>query len=298
LRRSPRALGRSWASGCSLATAPALLGSRTRILSWACGLLQSPPSSERPPASRHPKAHGSRGSSREVSYPFSVSPLEAAALELVGLASPGRQHLQVFSTSWRLNRPEPAGLVSCRIRSWGCTLQSFAPPLQPHAVSGAVALLSFRRTRRPAPLHRRAIRRPPAVRVCPIAEAPGVSPGSAAAFRALLHIGVHHFATGGLGRRRARSSPGLLALQGVPPRRSGTAFTVPAPHGLGPTDANGRADCPSGFQLRRDGLVSLETADPHGLFRLVTITNVWFGRGSGVASSGPGVRHRPLANHL
>jgi hypothetical protein len=38
-------------------------------------------------------------------------------------------------------RPVPGGLVSCHIRSWGCTLQSFAPLVQPFAVSGAVALL-------------------------------------------------------------------------------------------------------------------------------------------------------------
>ena len=40
-------------------------------------------------------------------------------------------------------RPVPGGLVSCRIRSWGSTLQSFAPPAQPCAVSSAVALLAL-----------------------------------------------------------------------------------------------------------------------------------------------------------
>jgi hypothetical protein len=39
-------------------------------------------------------------------------------------------------------RPVPGGLVSCHIRSWGCALQSFAPPVQPYAVSDALALLS------------------------------------------------------------------------------------------------------------------------------------------------------------
>jgi hypothetical protein len=42
-------------------------------------------------------------------------------------------------------RPEPAGLVSCQIRSWGFALQSLTPPAQPYAVSGAVALLSLKR---------------------------------------------------------------------------------------------------------------------------------------------------------
>jgi hypothetical protein len=40
-------------------------------------------------------------------------------------------------------RPEPGSLVSCRIRSWGCTLQSFAPLAQPYAVSGATTLMTF-----------------------------------------------------------------------------------------------------------------------------------------------------------
>jgi hypothetical protein len=61
---------------------------------------------------------------------------------MVGLASPGRLRPQVFSTSRRfLIRREPAGLVSCRIRSWGCALQSFAPTAWPYAVSGADPLV-------------------------------------------------------------------------------------------------------------------------------------------------------------
>jgi hypothetical protein len=38
---------------------------------------------------------------------------------------------------------EPAGLVSCRIRSWGCALQSFTPTAWPYAVSGADPLLAL-----------------------------------------------------------------------------------------------------------------------------------------------------------
>jgi hypothetical protein len=40
-------------------------------------------------------------------------------------------------------RPEPAGPVSCRIRSWGSALQSFPPLVQPYAVSDAVTLLAL-----------------------------------------------------------------------------------------------------------------------------------------------------------
>jgi hypothetical protein len=39
----------------------------------------------------------------------------------------------------------PAGLVSCQIRSWGCTLQSFVPLPWPYAVSDAVPLMTFER---------------------------------------------------------------------------------------------------------------------------------------------------------
>jgi len=41
-------------------------------------------------------------------------------------------------------RPEPAGLISCQIRSWG-PLQSFAPPSLPYTVSSAFTLLTFER---------------------------------------------------------------------------------------------------------------------------------------------------------
>jgi hypothetical protein len=40
-------------------------------------------------------------------------------------------------------RPVPGGPVSCRIRSWGSALQSFAPPAQPYAVSSATTLLAL-----------------------------------------------------------------------------------------------------------------------------------------------------------
>jgi hypothetical protein len=42
-----------------------------------------------------------------------------------------------------LCRHVPAGLVSCQIRSWGFTLQSFVPLTWPYAVSGAVPLVTF-----------------------------------------------------------------------------------------------------------------------------------------------------------
>jgi hypothetical protein len=73
----------------------------------------------------------------------------------------------------------------------GFTLQSLAPPVQPHAVSGAVALLSFEsrfpppsRDRRQAPLPKQRHSTP-----APFQR----SSTESVAFRALLHTKVRHF---------------------------------------------------------------------------------------------------------
>jgi hypothetical protein len=121
---------------------------------------------------------------------------------------------------------------------------------------------------------------------------------SIVAFRGLLPATIRHSHTGGLDRCAARSSLELRALQGAPPCCGGPAFTGPSPHGFSTAGANDRRCDPSGYRPQRGWLASLETADPPGLCRLVTFTSVWQGSGSGVASSGPGVRHRPLSNHL
>jgi hypothetical protein len=134
-----------WASGGSPAASPAKSKCPLpSILSWACALLQSASSSK--PPHRHrilPDPVGRHGTSHEVSRPFSVSPLAAAA-SMAGFASPVRLRPQVFSTSRRVSiRREPAGLVSCRIRSWGSALQSFSPPAWPCVVSDAGPLLTL-----------------------------------------------------------------------------------------------------------------------------------------------------------
>jgi hypothetical protein len=130
------------------------------LLSWARTLLQSASSS------KPPRCHlalsgsvGHCGSSHEVSRPFSVSPLAAAAsFERLGLPHPTDLRPQVISTSRRLSiRREPAGLISCRIRSWGSTLQSFAPAAWLYAVSSAVPLLTLVPSRH----HLVRLRRPP-----------------------------------------------------------------------------------------------------------------------------------------
>jgi hypothetical protein len=148
-------------------------------------------------------------------------------------------------------RPEPGGLVSCHIRSWGCTLQSIAPPAQPYAVSGADTLLTFQRTRRPNhPLRKRPPKRPRTKRA--YGTAPGAPPPSGS-------CSTRESATRGrrLDRRRARSSPGLSALQGSLPHWNGATFAAPPHMGFARPDANGRLGCPPGSPVQRDWLVSL-----------------------------------------
>jgi hypothetical protein len=121
------------------------------LLSWARTLLQSA-SSSWPPLCHLALSDsvGQNDSSHEVSRPYSVSPLTAAAsCDRPGLPHPTDLRPQVFSTSRRFSiRREPAGLISCRIRSWGLTLQSFAPATWLYAVSGAPPLMTLVPARR------------------------------------------------------------------------------------------------------------------------------------------------------
>jgi hypothetical protein len=105
----------------------------------------------------------------------------------------------------------------------GFALQSFAPPVQPYAVSDAVALLSLERLskppsetgrrcfaeapRRPSGPFQRPSRRPSPSGLCSTRE----SATCCRRFRPTT----------------ARSSPGFRPLQGALPRHKGTTFTVP-----------------------------------------------------------------------
>jgi hypothetical protein len=60
--------------------------------------------------------------------PLQRFPARGSGCSRTGVPTSGRLRLQVFSTSWRFNRPEPAGLVSCRIRSWGSPFRAFLLP--------------------------------------------------------------------------------------------------------------------------------------------------------------------------
>jgi hypothetical protein len=85
------------------------------------------------------------GASREVLTP-SACPRPEQRHDWVEPALLDRQRLQVFTTSWRFIRPEPAGLVSCRIRSWD---------RPPELCSSRAAA---RRFQRPSPLDVKATR--------------------------------------------------------------------------------------------------------------------------------------------
>jgi hypothetical protein len=116
--------------------------------------------------------HASRRAHRSTAPPMRFAPLQR--LPARGSSMTNRACLTRLTCARRFSRPldaficpVPAGLVSCRIRSWGCTLQSFVPPAQPYAVSDAVPLMSLggpglparRRAPKCAPPHR--LRRPP-----------------------------------------------------------------------------------------------------------------------------------------
>jgi hypothetical protein len=171
-------------------------------------LLQSPPGVERPLTCLRSLACRAVGSFPGVLFPSSVSPLGAAAFRS-GLPHPTTCAFGFSRPLDAFIRPEPAGLVSCQIRSWGFTLQSFAPPAQPFAVSGASALMSLETPFSPT--------RPPDIRTQACfprarvrrSERPS-PPGLCSTRESATPLRLFRPA-------RARSSPGLGALQGSPP---------------------------------------------------------------------------------
>jgi hypothetical protein len=99
--------------------------------------------------------------------------------------------LQVFSTSWRIHPPQTYWPCLMPDPPLGFALQSIAPPVQPHAVSGAVALLSLEcrfDSSEPTTVvtSAEALRRTAAVPCGRTVQTP-------LAYRALLHTKVRHF---------------------------------------------------------------------------------------------------------
>jgi len=116
-------------------------------LSWAWAPLQSPPDLKPPPDALGDRAHlppagDSATSSLEVSSP-SAYPRPGQRHRVVGFASPDRLRLQVFSTSWRLDPPRACRPCFMPDPLMGFALQSFPPPAQPYAVTGAAPLMAL-----------------------------------------------------------------------------------------------------------------------------------------------------------
>jgi hypothetical protein len=113
------------------------------ILSQPFAPLQSSIASAPPLAECPPPAT----TSLAVSSPSTFSQ-RLAATHPGGNHPPSTCPLSVSHALRALLHQTPAGLVSCRSRPWGCTLQGRNPPAEPHLLSKAVALL--RLTDRPA----------------------------------------------------------------------------------------------------------------------------------------------------
>jgi hypothetical protein len=184
-----------------------------RILSWACALLQSATSRK---AARS-ALHASRRQTFLSIPPMGFRPLRRVPAQGSGLvarmlprvrapAPPGFLDLLALSI-----RPEPAGLVSCQIRPWGFSSSE---------------LCSFRAARLPSPT---------AAPLMPLPEPPVVqrktSPRAQTAANTSMRRprlqGLHPRESptlwaDGLGRIRARSSPEVSPLQGVPPHCLGS----------------------------------------------------------------------------
>jgi hypothetical protein len=134
-------------------------------------------------------------------------------------------------------RPEPAGLVSCRIRSWGHP---------PELSSSRAAVRCFQR------------HSPPAVRLC------------RRGFRVFLRARVRHLV------QRFRLKTKRVALLGLFPSRVLPLFALARPSPIlpscgCPSDASGRTGSTSGSPTQRARLVSLETADPPGVCGLLVV---------------------------
>jgi hypothetical protein len=149
---------------------------------------------------------------------------------LIGFASPGRPRLQVFSTSWRLDPPR-----ACRPCFMPDPLLGLRPP---ELCSSRAAVRRFRRlspldvgTSPSSPPHRRADRCPRPARRCrdSVARDPNAGPvrgperiGLNEPEETSPSSGVCSSRESATPRRlfrpsEARSSPGLLTLQGSPP---------------------------------------------------------------------------------
>jgi hypothetical protein len=193
---------------------------------------------------------------------------------------------QVFSTSRRFRPP-----CACRPYFMPDPLMGLHPPelsplAQPYAVSDASPLMPFLTKAPPVPVARRSTRQTIGSSKAPRLQglAPRESPP-------LEHRWFRPAQSAWLSW--AFHPPGLSPSMRCPGFHRGSPQVLGFHQTRTPDFC-----CTTGSHTHRDRLVSVKTAGPPGLCCLLVLTNVWLGRGSGVASSGTGVRHRPLPYHL
>jgi hypothetical protein len=226
----------------------------------------------------------------------SAPPIRSAPLQRLPAHSSGISNKAYLTSSTyvlRFSRPRdasirhvPAGLVSCQIRSWGCTLQSFFLPRSRTPSPAPIPSGRWKTSTHPRYVARRNVRQATASSRIPRLQgfAPRESPPL-------------------LSRRIRSARSAWLSWAFYPPgcspymRRHG--FHRISPHELRFVHTRTHTfNGSTGSRPQADWLVSEKTAYPPGLHCLLILTNVKFDRGSGVASSGIGVRHRPLTYHL
>jgi len=236
----------------------------TGLLSWACTLLQSP-AKRRAAASARTVVRRTRSSSLEVCSP-TASPRPEQWPRGTGLPHPHRQRLQVFATSWHF-----VPLRAC----WPCfmpdplmgfTLQSFVPPAQPYAVSGACCPPDVQFARKDPRMKRRAGHRSTSNKRNNHNVGPAKHPSPTGRCSTRKSATVQRW----FRPPRARSSPGSFPLQGVPPRRNERGLHRTSPHVVCTQGASDPCTTTPGCHFLRGWLVSLKTADPPGVSRLVT----------------------------
>ena len=276
--------------------APPKLRKARGCLSWAWAPLQSPPDAKPSPDALgnrehlHPAGRNAT-SSREVSSP-TAAPRSEQRHQWPSLPHPTACASRFSQPPGALIRSEPAGLVSCRIRSWGSPSRAFLPSCS--RTSSPTPLPSWRWVNPRKPHDRNQVKSQ-IPRIC------------ASTWHRLIVWSDEHPPSSGCSTARESATRtdgldqsghvallGLSPLQGTPPRRKGPAEAAPPLMRLAKSGASDRQHSTPGYRFQRDRLASLEAADPPGVLRLGRSRLFEEIRDPGVTSSGLGVRHRPL----
>lgn len=185
---------------------------------------------------------------------------------MVGIASPNRLHLQVFTTSWCLNPPRVYWPCFIPDPLMGFPLQSLTPPAQPYTVSDTAPLL-------PLDIHRF----PFDSTLLPYFPVQGLSSTAKGSLQARVHTPSSGFSStresathlGGLDQYEHIALLSLRPLQGFPPRLKRHDLHHAYPPAVYEKSASTFLDPLQGLHSKRDRLVFLKTAYPLGVFRLM-----------------------------